>query len=291
MKVNELTGQVIGAAIEVHRELGPGKHEADYEAALAHELFLRGLPHQTQKPVPVVYKGVKLECGYRLDILVAGLVVLEVKSVELVCPVHRAQVLTYLKLGGWNIALLLNFNVAVLKQGIDRLVLGLDGYERSTLDQVRQSGRDAPCLRLANDSGDIEAERLAREVLAAAVAVHDELGPGLLASAYDECLCHELRLRGVPFQRSCRVALEYKGIVLPQADEVDMLVGGCLVVSPRALIRIEAVHEAQLLSQLRLGRWPLGLLINFNAVHLSEGLRRVVCAPRSGNSSRQVTPV
>jgi GxxExxY protein len=134
MKPNELTREIIGAAIEVHRELGPGKPEAAYERALAHELGLRALPHQVQKPVPVMYKGVKLECGYRLDLLVANTVVVEVKSVEVVNPVHRAQVLTYLRLGGWKLSLLLNFNVAVLKEGIDRLVLGLEEEIRETAD-------------------------------------------------------------------------------------------------------------------------------------------------------------
>src|SRR5438128_11048274 len=115
MKPNELTREIIGAAIEVHRELGPGKPETAYETALTHELTLRRIPHQTQKPVPVVYKGVKLDCGYRLDALVAETVVVEAKAVELVHPVHRAQTLTYLRLGGWKLALLLNFHVAVLK--------------------------------------------------------------------------------------------------------------------------------------------------------------------------------
>src|SRR5437870_136426 len=103
MKPNELTREIIGAAIEVHRELGPGKPEAAYEAALARELGLRGLAHRVQKPVPMVYKGVKLECGYRVDVLV-GETVVEVKAVEVVIPVHRAQVLTYLKVGGWKVA-------------------------------------------------------------------------------------------------------------------------------------------------------------------------------------------
>ncbi len=126
MRANEITHAIIGAAIEVHRELGPGKPEAAYEQALARELTLRGLAIRVQKPVPVVYKGVKLECGFRLDVLVCDTVVVEVKSAEVVIPVHRAQTLTYLKLGGWKLALLLNFNVAVLKEGIERLVLGLE---------------------------------------------------------------------------------------------------------------------------------------------------------------------
>ena len=123
MKANELTHEIIGAAIAVHRELGPGKPEAAYEGALGHELGLRGVAHRIQRPVPVVYKGVKLECGYRLDLLVANTVVVEVKSVDLVNPVHRAQVLTYLKLSTIRLGILINFNSKLIKDGMKRIVL------------------------------------------------------------------------------------------------------------------------------------------------------------------------
>ena len=123
MKPNELTREIIGAAIEVHRDLGPGKPEAAYEAALVHELTLRQIPHQPQKALPVVYKEMKLDCGYRVDALVANTVVVEAKSVETTHPIHRAQGLTYLKLGGWPICLLLNFNVRLLKDGVKRRIL------------------------------------------------------------------------------------------------------------------------------------------------------------------------
>jgi len=279
MKHNELTHQVIGAAIEVHRELGPGKSEAAYEAALARELTLRGIPHRVQKPVPVVYKGVKLECGFRLDMIIAESLVLEVKAVELVHPVHRAQVLTYLKLGGWKLALLLNFQVALLKDGIERFVLGLEEDGIATVAkgiEAETHFTQDPVLHAVVNSGDAEIERLAREVLAGALEVHRTLGPGLLASAYEACLCHELCLRGVAFERKKRLPLLYKGHLLPETDEVALLVGGKVVVQPRALISIQPVHEAELLSQLRLGSWPVGLLINFNTIQLREGIRRVI---------------
>ena len=121
--VNELTYEVIGAAIEVHRELGPGLLESAYQVCLSRELLLRGIDFQTELPLPVIYKGVWLDCGYRIDILVAGLVVVEIKTVEALAPVHDAQLLTYLRLGGWKVGLLINFNVAVLKDGIHRRVL------------------------------------------------------------------------------------------------------------------------------------------------------------------------
>ena len=124
MSINDLTSQIIAAAIEVHRELGPGLLESAYEECLCYELSLRGLEFQRQVPLPVRYKQVLLDCGYRIDLLVAKLVVVELKSVAALEPIHDAQLLTYLKLGGWQVGLLLNFNVPVLKDGIRRLVRG-----------------------------------------------------------------------------------------------------------------------------------------------------------------------
>jgi GxxExxY protein len=118
----ELTGQIIGAAIEVHKQLGPGLLESTYQACLCHELELRGILFECQKRLPLEYKGIKLDCGYRIHLLVAGLVIVEIKSVEALAPIHEAQLLTYLKLTGVKVGLLINFNVVVLKSGIRRLV-------------------------------------------------------------------------------------------------------------------------------------------------------------------------
>ena len=126
MADNELTHSIIGAAIEVHRTLGPGLLESAYEECIARELTLRGLSFERQKALPVVYKEVKLECGYRVDLLVEGRVIVELKSVEALAPVHDAIVLTYLRLSGAPIGLLINFNVAVLKDGLKRFIL--DGH-------------------------------------------------------------------------------------------------------------------------------------------------------------------
>ena len=125
MEENELTKVIIGAAIDVHRQLGPGLLESAYEACLCHELGLKQIPYERQKSLPVIYKGLSLECGYRIDILVDEKVVLEIKSVEGLLPIHEAQMLTYMRLDGWKAGLLINFNVPLLKQGIRRLVLGL----------------------------------------------------------------------------------------------------------------------------------------------------------------------
>ena len=117
-----LTGEIIGASIEVHRELGPGLLESSYEICLCHELDLRGITYKFQDPLPLEYKGIRLDCGYRLDLIVANAVVVEIKSVTGLAPIHEAQLLTYLKLTGIKVGLLINFNVAVLKDGIRRLV-------------------------------------------------------------------------------------------------------------------------------------------------------------------------
>ncbi len=122
MNINELTGAVIGAAIEVHKALGPGLLESAYEECLCRELQERKISFVRQKSLPVTYKGVKLDCGYRLDVVVEDAIVLEVKACSEIEEIHRAQLLTYLKLSGLNVGLLLNFNVPVLKDGIVRMV-------------------------------------------------------------------------------------------------------------------------------------------------------------------------
>ncbi|MEA1948221.1 MAG: GxxExxY protein [Thermodesulfobacteriota bacterium] len=123
MDINNLTGKVIGAAIEVHKALGPGLLESAYEECLCHEFKLRSFPFERQKELPIEYKGVKLDCGYRLDIVVWSKIILELKSCSELQPIHEAQLLTYLKLTGLKVGLLINFNVPVLKEGIKRLSL------------------------------------------------------------------------------------------------------------------------------------------------------------------------
>jgi GxxExxY protein len=122
LAVNEITERIIGACIEIHRQLGPGLLESAYEECLCHELTLAGLKFERQKPLPVSYKGVKLDCGYRLDLVVEGQVIVELKTVDEIQPIHEAQLLTYLKLSGVSVGLLINFNVPVLKHGVKRIV-------------------------------------------------------------------------------------------------------------------------------------------------------------------------
>ena len=124
--VNDLTREIIGSAIEVHRTLGPGLLESAYHVCLARELDLRSIPFKFKWPLPLEYKGIRLSKGYEMDLVVADSVVIEVKSVVVIAPVHEAQLLTYMRLAELKVGLLFNFNEIVLKNGIRRKVLGLE---------------------------------------------------------------------------------------------------------------------------------------------------------------------
>jgi len=123
MEFDELSNRVIGYAIEVHRHLGPGLLESTYEQCLAHEMKLNGTSFRIQHPLPVEYKGIRLDCGYRIDLLIEEKLIVELKSVDKILPIHQAQLLTYMKLANIGIGLLINFNVQYLKSGIKRMVL------------------------------------------------------------------------------------------------------------------------------------------------------------------------
>jgi GxxExxY protein len=122
MDINDISKTVIGAAIDVHRAVGPGLLESAYEECLCHELKLRNLDYERQKDLPISYKGVTLNTGYRLDLIVDKQLIVELKSCDSIQPIHEAQLLTYLRLSGLNLGLLINFNVPVLKDGIRRIV-------------------------------------------------------------------------------------------------------------------------------------------------------------------------
>ena len=121
-RLNNVTSGIIGAAIDVHRALGPGLLESAYEACLAYELIQREMKVEQQKPLPLIYRDVQLDCGYRIDLLVDDAVILEIKSVDSLAPIQQAQLLSYLKLSGCEVGLLINFKVKLLKQGIVRMV-------------------------------------------------------------------------------------------------------------------------------------------------------------------------
>ena len=124
---NDLTERIIGAAISVHKELGPGLLKSTYEACLAYELAEREMEFERQKSVPIIYRSIRLDCGYRVDLLVEGKVIVEIKAIERLEPIHEAQLLSYLKLSGCKVGLLINFNVKILKSGIRRFVNKLRG--------------------------------------------------------------------------------------------------------------------------------------------------------------------
>ena len=125
MNENEIGDRIVACAVKIHKALGPGLLEGAYEACLAHELRLAGLRLERHLTLPLVYSGIRVDTGYRIDLLIEDLVVIEVKAVETIIDLHRAQLLSYLKFGGWRLRYLLNFNVTVMRNGINRMVRGL----------------------------------------------------------------------------------------------------------------------------------------------------------------------
>jgi GxxExxY protein len=123
MEFDELSNKIIGCALDVHKSLGPGLLESAYEKCLSFELTNAGIHHEVQKELPVEYKGVKMDCGYRTDIIIENEIIIELKTVDSLLPLHEAQLLTYMKLSGIKTGLLINFNVCRLKDGIKRFVL------------------------------------------------------------------------------------------------------------------------------------------------------------------------
>lgn len=121
-QINKVSGQVIGAAIEVHKNIGPGLLESAYEKCLCRELEIQNIQYKSQVPVPIVYKGENLDCGYRLDLLVEDFLVIELKACERIEPIHKAQLLTYLRLMNKQLGLILNFNVPIMRDGLQRVV-------------------------------------------------------------------------------------------------------------------------------------------------------------------------
>lgn len=135
MEINRLTDAIIGAAIAVHRELGPGLLESTYQSCLTFELANRNVRFLTQKAIPVMYKGIRVDCGYRADLVVENAVLVELKAIERFEPIHVAQMITYLRLSGYRAGLLINFNVELLKFGVRRF---LHGYPADTTEQAHR---------------------------------------------------------------------------------------------------------------------------------------------------------
>ena len=233
--------------------------EAAYEEALSAKLTDLALAHERQKPLPVVYKGVTLDCGFRLDVLVEDRLPLELKAVETVLPIHEAQLLTYLRLGNYALGLLINFEVALLKEGLRRMALTNPRLPSASSPAELRNGFDP----------------LSAELLHAALEVHRALGPGLLRSAYEECLCQELSLRSLAFERACQVPLRFEGHELERCAEIPLVVAGEVPVFCLSVASLTPLHEARLLARLRQTDWSYGFLLNFNAQTLAQGIRRL----------------
>lgn len=143
MKDSELTHSIIGAAIDIHRCLGPGLLEAVYEECLARKFALRGIPFERQKPIPLAYRDLKLECGYRLDFHVSRRIVVEIKSIEAIAPIHESVMLTYLRLSESPLGLLINFNVPVLKEGMRRFVWHYQEQDNAETQSTQRGAENA----------------------------------------------------------------------------------------------------------------------------------------------------
>jgi GxxExxY protein len=246
---SELTKQVIGAAIAVHREFGPGLDEADYERALHLELLAMGIEHECQVPLLLIYKGTKLDCGYRMDLVVAGWLLLELKAVEKLHPLHEAQLLTYLRLARLKLGLLMNFGSLVLRDGIVR--------RANSLSQALE-----PCV--FNYDGPV-LDELSHEVIAAAIEVQHLLGTGLLRSAYEAALAHELKLRGLKMEQRLPANLLYRQQLILSSKEIPLIVEGRLMVATYCASRIEPIHLARQRSLLHAAQVETGLCLNFHS--------------------------
>jgi GxxExxY protein len=189
----KLSNIAIGAAISVHRALGPGLDELDYEQALHLELTALGVRHECQVPLRITYKGVQLDCGYRMDVVVSEGLLLELKAVDVLHPIYDAQMLTYLRLSGVSLGLLLNFKVVRLKDGIHRRA-------NSVAPPPRQFSPTEPSQCF---------DELSRQVIAAALEVQHVLGHGLLRSAYEACLLQELKLQGLRAESNLPLNIVY----------------------------------------------------------------------------------
>lgn len=258
-KDNELTGTVIGAAITVHSELGPGVEEAAYEEALSAKLTAIGIEYERQKPLPLAYKKVALDCGFRLDILVGNRLPLELKAVEKIHPIHEAQLLTYMRLGRHSLGLLINFDVPLLKDGIRRKALTKHSDSKPFVEPILANGFDP----------------ISAEIVRAALEVHRILGPGLIRSAYEECLCYELGIRNVEFTRNCKAPLFFEGHDLAHSTEIPLVVAERIPVYCLSSSRSTELHNSRLLARLRMTDWPYGFLINFNSPAMRSGIRRI----------------
>lgn len=246
---SHLTGQVIAAAIAVHREFGPGLDEADYECALHLELAAMGIESECQVPLPLIYKGANLDCGYRMDMVVAGQLLLELKTVEKLHPLHEAQLLTYLRLAQMKLGLLMNFGSLVLRDGIVR---------RANSASRLSKNRNSKAASIAMDA-------LSYEVIDAAIEVQYILGAGLLRSVYETALAHEIQLRGLKVEQRLPASITFRERLITSTKQVSMVVEDRLMVAIVCAKKLEPIHLARQRSLLKAAQVETGLCFNFHA--------------------------
>ncbi|MFN0076631.1 MAG: GxxExxY protein [Prosthecobacter sp.] len=217
-----------------------------------------GIASQRQVPLPLSYKGTRLDCGYRIDLLVENCLPLELKVVAQILGIHEAQLMTYLRIGRFPLGLLINFQVAVLKQGIIR----------KTETRIWNPPADTSNLTVGRDE-------LTGSVIQAAIEVHRHIGPGILPGAYLACLCHELSQHNMPFEKELKIPLLCDGEPLSCETEVPLLIHRELPVFPVSADSITPVQTATAISRLRQGGWKRGLILNFNTSTMAAGIKRV----------------
>ncbi len=255
----DLSGQLIAAAIAVHREFGPGVNEPDYERALSLELTARGIEHECQVGLPLVYKDTKLDCGYRIDFIVARHLLVELKAVDKLHPVHEAQLITYLRLSGIKLGLLINFSEMLLRDGI-----------------MRRANSQAPSPKHRTKTAtDTTFDPLSHEVIDAALEVQHVLGSGLLRSAYEAALAYELRLRGMKVAQRLPVNLVYREQFIPSEKEIPMVVDGQLMIACVCAKEVEPIHLARQRSLLKAAKVDTGLCFNFHAESMAAEIKRI----------------
>jgi GxxExxY protein len=256
---DDLTKIVIGAAISVHKAFGPGLDEADYERALHLELLSLGVEHECQVPLPLIYKGVQLDCGYRMDLVLAGRLLLELKVVDKLHPLHEAQLLTYLRLSQMSLGLLMNFNVLMLRDGIVR--------RANTIHKPSQPLKSPPPAH--------GFDALSETVLAAAREVKHVLGTGLLRSSYETCLAHELTLLGIKVARGLSANLLYREQIISSKKQVPLLVDDRLMIACHCVNELNQLQLARDRSLLKAAGAETGLSINFHSDSLATEIRRI----------------
>ncbi len=256
----DLTGKVIAAAMAVHRELGPGLDEHDYSRALTSEFDFFGIEYQEQVGLPLFYKGYKLDCGFRVDMIIAGCLLLELKAVENLHPIYEAQLITYLRLTELRLGLLLNFSKLTLSEGIMR--------------RANSRPRSLDTSRLTTPSS-VEFDPLSREVIAAAIEVRRVLGVGLLQSAYESALSFELQQRGLHVNRDQPVSFNYRGERFSSKRRMQMIVEGRLMVSCLCVNAIEQIHVASQRSLFKDTEVQSGICFNFHSITPQMEFRRL----------------